>query len=41
MAALGKRAGRQSGLAGGLGSLAGLLDGGDGKLGAEDLRRLF
>lgn len=42
MAALGKRAGQQGGLAGGLGSLAGLLDGGgDGKLGADDLRRLF
>lgn len=41
MAALGKKAGQQGGIGGGLASLAGLLDSGDGKFGLEDVRRFF
>jgi hypothetical protein len=40
MGALGKKANAEGGLRGGLGSLAGLLGGGDGKFGVDDVKDL-
>lgn len=40
MGALGKKSSEQGGLGGGLGSLAGMLGGGDGKFGVEDVKNI-